>query len=98
MNDIFVADSEADAPTWHVVTLGKREELYPNLLRPGHLQKTGGAIAVERQIGVRQIVYNDKVVLFGKLDDALKKIQFDNFSRRIMRKTDDQHFRLGPGL
>src|ERR687889_1493595 len=98
MNDIFIPDGEADPPTRHVVALGKREELNANLLRAGDLQKTRGSIAVEGQIGVSQIMDHDKIVLFGKLDDALEKIQFDNFSGRIMRETDDQHFRLGPGL
>src|SRR5688572_13525933 len=98
MNDIFVADGEADAPTWHVVAFGKREELYPNLLGSGYLKKTRRSIAVKCEIGVCQVVDYDQVVLLGKLDDALKKVQFDDFSGRIMGETDDQHFRLGPGL
>ena len=40
----------------------------------------------------------DKIVFLGGLDDALEKIQLHHLSRRIMGKTDDQHFRLGPTL
>jgi hypothetical protein len=40
----------------------------------------------------------DKIVFLGGLDDALEKIELHHLRRRIMRKTDDQHFRLGPTL
>ena len=87
MNDILVADGEADAPSGHVVALGQREELDADLLGSRHLQKTRRVIAVESQIGVGQIVNNDQVVLLGGFDDPFEKVQLDDLRGRIMRES-----------
>ena len=98
MDDLLVADAKADAPTRHVVALRQREELDADVLGARHLEKTRRLIAVECQIGIGQIVDDDEAMLLGRFDDALKKIQLDHLGRRVMRKADDQHLRLGPGL
>ena len=41
---------------------------------------------------------NEEFVFFCRLNDLLEKIDLDHLRGRIMRETDDQHLRLGPGL
>ncbi len=40
-------------------------------------------------------MHDDKVMLLGEFDDALEKVELDDLRRRIVRKADDQHLRLG---
>ena len=67
-------------------------------MAPGSLEKTRRLVAVESQIGIGKIVHDEKAMLLGGFDDPLKKIELDHLRRRVVRKADDQHLRLGPGL
>src|SRR5919109_3117480 len=98
MNDSAVADGKADSPSWHAITLGKREKLHPKLFGAGNLQKTGRLITVEGKIRVGEIVHDDQVMLLGKANDPLEESQLHNFRGRIMRETNDQQLWLWPCL
>ena len=95
---VFIAHGESDPPAGHVVTLRKREKFHADILGARYLQKTRRLVAVEGQIGVGEIMDDDKIMLPRCAHHALEEIQLDDFRRRVMRKTDDQHLRLRPGL
>ena len=58
-----IAQAEAHAPARHVVALRHREDLDGDFLGALHLQDAGRLVAVEAEIGVREIVHDHGAVL-----------------------------------
>jgi hypothetical protein len=95
VDDLLVADAKADAPAGHVVALRKRKKLNADVFCSRHLKKAWRLVAVEREIGVGEIVDDDEVMLLGSLDDSFEEIQFDHFRGRVVRKLIISIFGLG---
>ena len=85
-----ISDAEPDPPSWHIVTLGESVKLDADLLCLRNLQETRGAVAVEAQVSIGEVMDHDDVVLLGECHDLFKKLQVHNRGGRIMRKVDDQ--------
>ena len=96
-HDLPVADHEADPPARHVVALGEREELDPDVLRARHLEERGRHVAVEAEVGVGEVVHHQALVLARKRDDATEEVELDHLGGGVVREVDDEGLRLGPG-
>ena len=81
-----IADAETDAPARHAVRLGEAEELHADLLGSGHLQQRGSPVAVERQVGIREVVDDEDGLRAREVDDALEELALDREARRVVRK------------
>ncbi len=94
VDEVLVADHEADAPARHVVALRHREELDRDVARAFDLHDRRRLPAVERDVRIREIVHDVDAVLAGERDDLLEERQLDALRRRIRREVDDEHLRL----
>src|ERR1044071_5817193 len=98
VDDVPITDRKSDPPTRHVIAFRKREKFDSAFLSARHLEKARRLVAIEGNIGISQIVDNDKLVLLRKFNDALEEVQLHNRRCRIVRKTNNQQFGLWPGL
>src|SRR5262245_44779265 len=57
-DDLGMPDGEPDAPPRHVVALRQGEELDADVARPGDLEERRRLVAVEAEVGVRQVVHH----------------------------------------
>ena len=73
LDGLRVADDGRGAPAGHVVALGQREDLDPDLLGPGRGQEAGRHVAVEGGLGVRGVVDDQDVVGAGEVDRLLEQ-------------------------
>ena len=87
VDEVLVADHEADAPARHVVALRHREELDRDVARARHLHDRRRLPAVERDVGVGEVVHDVDVVLARERDDPLEERQLDALRRRIGRES-----------
>ena len=93
-HNLGIANAKTYTPPRHVITLGKREELYPDILGARHLKKTGGLISVKDKVCIGKIMNHQNVMLFSIVHDLFKEGQIDHFGCGIVWKGDDEH--LGP--
>src|SRR5690606_10540397 len=62
VDELAVADHEADAPARHVVALAHGEELDRDVARAGHLHDRRRLVAVEDDVGIGEVVHHQDVV------------------------------------
>ena len=93
-----IPDAKTDPPSRHVIAFRQGEKFDADLLRPRRLQKARRLVAVEYQVGIGQVMHHQELVLFGEIDDLFEEVEVHHLRGRVVRKIDDQHFRLGPGL
>jgi hypothetical protein len=53
-------------------------------------------VAVEADVGVREVVHDDHLVLAAEVDHPLHEGEVDGGAGRVVRERDDEHPRLGP--
>ena len=70
-DDLGVADEEAHAPAGHRERLRERVQLDRDVLRARHLQDRRRLVAVEAEVGVREVVHDDDLALACELDEPL---------------------------
>jgi len=92
-----VAADEPHPPARHVVRLRQREDLDADVLRPGHREEGRRLVAVEREVGVREVVDHHQAVLARELHDLHEEVALDAHGRRVVRERQDQQLGLGPG-
>ena len=68
-DDLGVADEEAHAPPRHRERLRERVELDRDVLRARHLQDRRRLVAVEAEVGVREVVHDDDLAFTRELDE-----------------------------
>ena len=73
LDRLGVAEDRGAAPTGHVVALGEREDLDPDLLRSGCCQETRRDVAVVGDLGVGVVVDDEDLVTPGELHDPLEE-------------------------
>ncbi len=95
-NQRAVPHHEAHTPTRHVVALREREELDRNILRSGNLEYARRAIAIEHNVGIRQIMHDINSQLLAQRHDPFEERQLHALRRGVRRKVQNQQ--LGPGL
>src|SRR5262245_16031951 len=83
---LAVTDAEAHPPPGHRVTLRHREHLDRHVLRPWRLQDARRLVAVESQIGVRQIVDDQIAALARYRDGLLEELLLNADRRRVVRE------------
>ena len=88
----------AHPPAGHVVALRQGVELDPDLLRARHLQEAGRLVAVEPQIGVREIVHHHELVVLGEGDDMGRGEEVAEAAERVDRQQQPEHQLLRVGL
>jgi hypothetical protein len=66
----------------HVVALRHGEELDRHVLRARHLHDRGRLPAVERDVGVGEVVHHEDAVLAGERDDFLEEVELDALGGR----------------
>ena len=93
VDQLLVADHEADAPAGHVVGLREREELDGDIFGAGNLKDAGRLVAVEGDVGVGEVLDEPEAVLAGERDEAREERQLDALCGRVRREVDDE--RLG---
>ena len=69
------------------------KDLDADFLGAVHLQHAGRLVAVEAEIGVREIVHHHGAVMRGQPDDLLEEIQIHALRRRIVRERNQDHLR-----
>jgi hypothetical protein len=94
VHQVLVADHEADPPAGHVVALRHREELDCDVACAGHLHDRRRPVVVEHDVGIREVVHDEDVVLFGDGDHPLEEAEIDALGGRVRRKTQYEHFGL----
>src|SRR5438093_416812 len=85
-----VAADEAETPAGHVVRLRGREDLDADVARARHLEEGRRPIAVEREVGVREIVDDHEAMLACELDDLHEEVAVHAHCRRVVREGEDQ--------
>ena len=86
-----VAEAESNAPSRHVVAFRQRKNLHRDVLGSFDLQNAGRTIAVEPQIGVREIVNHHRSVMAREANDLFKKIHIDALRSRVVRERNKNH-------
>ena len=94
VDQFLVANHEPDAPASHVVTLAHGEELDGHVARAGDLHDGRRLVAVKTDIGVRQVMDHQDVVLARKPDHALEELEVDALRGRIAGEPEDHHLGL----
>ena len=54
-------------------------------------------MAVEGQVGIREVVHDEHLSLAGEADDVLHEVELDGGSRRVVREGQKQHARARGG-
>ncbi len=93
VDDLIVADGDADAPASHVVGLGERIELDSHFHGSGNLQEGGGDVTVVGDVGVGKIMANEQVMTAREMNDALKESQICDATGRVVRIIQPEQFR-----
>ena len=62
---------------------------------PGTWRIEGGSIAVEGEVGVREVVHDDDLVLAREGDDTLHEVELDGRRGRVVRERQHDHARPG---
>ncbi len=91
-----IAADEAEPPAGHVVRLRGREDLDADVARARHLEERWRLIAVEREIGVREVVDDHQTVLAGEVDDLHEEVAVHAHRRRVVREGEDQELGFRP--
>lgn len=94
-DEFFIADHEADAPTWHVVALGEREELDGDLFGLGNLKDAGSAVAVEDKVGVGEVVDDVNAEFAAECNDALEESEVDALGGGVGGEVENEDLRTG---
>src|SRR2546422_6946382 len=81
-----VAAHEGEPPAGHVVRLRRREDLDADLLRPRNLEERRWLVAVEREVGVREVVDDHQPLIAREGDDFLEERAVHAHGRRIVRE------------
>ena len=92
-----VAAHEAQPPARHVVRLRGREDLDADVLGARHLQERGRPVAVEREVGVREVVHDHQPVLARELHHLDEEVALDAHGGRVVREREDEQLGLRPG-
>ena len=92
---VGVADDEADAPARHRVALRQGVELHRDLACPGRLEDRRRAVAVEGDVGVREVVHEHELALPAKsTTPCLKSVTHGR--GRVVRERQDDDARAWP--
>src|SRR5215831_17069600 len=91
-----VAADEPKPPPRHVVRFRGREDLDADLSRAGYREERRRLVAVEREVGVREIVNDHQPVLARKVDDLHEELAVHAHRGRIVRERQDEQLGLGP--
>ena len=91
---LAMAGAEADAPAGHVVAFAHRREFDADFLGAGRGEKTRRLIAVEADVGVREVGDHEEAEPLGERDEFDVEVLIDRGARRIVRKVDDDELRL----
>ncbi len=94
LDRVGVAEDRGDPPAGHVVALGEREDLHPDLLGAGRGEEAGRDVAVVGRLRVSVVVDDEDLVLAGKGDDFLEEPVGDDRPGRVVRVVDEHHLRL----
>jgi hypothetical protein len=95
VDEIGIADHEADAPARHVVALGQREELHAHVLRARHLHDRGRLVAVEHEVGVSEVVHHVDAVLARHLHHVLEERRSTHCAVGLLGKLSNSILGLG---
>src|SRR5574337_1607267 len=95
-NNPRIADAEPNPPARHIVALGERKELYPDLFCPRDLQETRRLIAVKGQVRVGKVVDQKQVVLLRERHDLFEKSKVYSGGSRVVGKAQDQELGRRP--
>ena len=84
-----VAEAVTHAPAGHVVTLGHGEDLDGHFFGALHLQDAGRLVAIEAEVGIGEIVNDERAVAAGHGHDLAKEIEFHAGGGGVVRKRDE---------
>jgi hypothetical protein len=96
LDDRGIAEQERAAPAGHREALRHRVQLDRALLGTLGLEDARRPVAVEADVGIREVVDDDHLPLPAEVDDPLHEVEVDDGPRRVVRERDDEHPRLGP--
>ena len=88
-----VAEREADAPAGHRERLRQRVRLDRDVVGAGNLEDRGRLVAVERDVGVGEVVHDERLVLARQRHEPLHEAEVDHPRRRVVGERDDQRTR-----
>src|SRR5665811_1087121 len=92
-----IAKTETHPPAGTVVALGERENLHRHILGALHLENAGRLITIETQVGVGEIVHDERAVVARQAYDLAQVIQIHAGRGGVMREGDQQHLGLDLG-
>ena len=85
-----------DAPARHRERLRERVELDRDVGRARHLQDRRRVVAVEAEVGVREVVHEQHLVLAREVDHALHELEVDAGGGRVVRERQHDDARPRP--
>ena len=92
-DQLGVSDHEADAPAGHVVALGEGEEFDGDIFRAGDFEDAGGAVAVEDEVGVGEVVDDVDAEFFAERDEPLEEGEVDALGGGVGGEVEDEQLR-----
>src|ERR1019366_4703359 len=95
-DQLLVADLEANAPAGHIVGLGEREELDGDVLGARDFEDGGGAVAVEDQVGIGEVVDDVDAEFLAQRHQALEEGEIDALGGGVGGEVEDEQ--LGAGV
>ena len=96
LHHVGVAAHEAQPPARHVVRLRGREDLHADVLGARHLEERGRAVAIEREVGVGEVVHDHEPVLAREVDDLDEEVAVHAHRGGVVRERQDQQLGLRP--
>ena len=89
-----VAEDGRAPPAGHVVALGQREDLDPDLLRARRGQERGGDVPVEGGLRVGVVVHDEHTGLLRELDHAVEEALGHDRAGGVVGVVEEQQLRL----